>query len=348
VKQLRTEGAPPHLEIEPVGFDFGHVMLGERVKTAFKITNRGEGDLILQKIGKQCHCTLPRLILPDGVVPKQTLQNEQMVGKLKKGETATLEVEIDTAAMGGPHEKQVTVFSNDLTNNPFALKMQLMVDNPFQFTPSSVNFESIRHGSNAKRVVRMASTADVGPFSITGYELPQPPAFDIDYRQVKQLKKGEVCAFEITFTARDDAPCKKLFGKLKLDLDHPRLHGVTLDYGVTVLPDVDWVVGTAHSPDLIALGVVRPGQNDVRSIILENKNDAIAYVPKEATIESRLGPESFAAEIVPLDAGKRYEVRLKITKAPPSPAFSGELVIASDHPTVKELRIKFSGFWRDR
>jgi DNA-binding winged helix-turn-helix (wHTH) protein len=28
------------------------------------------------------------------------------------------------------------VVSNDLTNNPFKLKMQLMVDNPFQFTPS--------------------------------------------------------------------------------------------------------------------------------------------------------------------------------------------------------------------
>jgi hypothetical protein len=194
----------------------------------------------------------------------------------------------------------------------------------------------------------MSSASDVGAFAINGYELPQPPAFDIEYRPVRQLKKGEVCAWEITFTARDDAPCKKLFGKLKLDLDHPKLHGVTLDYGVTVLPDVDWVVGTSHSPELIALGVVRPGQNDVRSIILENKNEAIAYVPTAATVESRLGNESFTTEIVPLDAGKRYEIKLKVAKAPPSPAFSGELVIASDHPTVKELRIKFSGFWRDR
>jgi hypothetical protein len=348
IHQLVTKGAPPHIEIEPLSFDFGHVMLGEKVKTNFKITNTGEGDLILQKIGKQCHCTLPRLVLPDGVVPKATLHNEEMVGTLKKGESASLEVEIDTTAMGGPHEKDVTVFSNDLTNNPFKLKMQLMVDNPFQFTPSSVNFESIRHGSNARRIVRMSSASDVGTFAINGYELPQPPAFDIEYRPVRQLKKGEVCAWEITFTARDDAPCKKLFGKLKLDLDHPKLHGVTLDYGVTVLPDVDWVVGTSHSPELIALGVVRPGQNDVRSIILENKNEAIAYVPTAATVESRLGNESFTTEIVPLDAGKRYEIKLKVAKAPPSPAFSGELVIASDHPTVKELRIKFSGFWRDR
>lgn len=347
VHQLVTKGAPPHLEIDPIHFDFGHVMLGERIKTSFKITNTGEGDLILQKIGKQCHCTLPRLILPGGVVPKGTLQNDEMVGTLKKGETATLEVEIDTAAMGGPHEKQVTVFTNDLTNNPFPLKMQMMVDNPFKFEPSSVNFESIRHGSNARRMVRMSSAAEVGPFSITGYELPQPPAFDVDYRPVKP-RPDEVCAYEIMLTARDDAPCRRMFGKLKLDLEHKKLHGVTLDYFVNVQPDVDWIVGSSHSPETIPLGVVRAGLNDVRSIILENRNSSIAYVPTGATVESRLGAEPFAAEIVPLDAGNRYEVKLKIVKEPPTPAFSGELVITSDHPTVKELRIKFSGFWRDR
>lgn len=346
VHQLVTKGAPPHLEIDPIHFDFGHVMLGERIKTSFKITNTGDGDLILQKIGKQCHCTLPRLILPDGVVPKGTLQNDEMVGKLKKGETATLEVEIDTTAMGGPHEKQVTVFTNDLTNNPFPLKMQMMVDNPFKFEPSSINFETVRHGSNARRMIRMSSAADVGPFSITGYELPQPPAFDVEYRPARELKKGEVSAYEILLTARDDAPCRKFWGKLKLDLDHPKLHGVTVDYYVNVLPDVDWIVGTTHSPEMIPLGVVRAGQNDVRSIILENRNSAIAYVPTKATVESRLGDEPFATEIVPLDAGNRYEVKLKIVKEPPTPAISGELVITSDHPTVKELRIKFTGFWR--
>ena len=347
VKQLVTHGAPPHLEIDPIHYDFGHVMLGEKIKTSFKITNSGEGDLILQKVGKQCHCTLPRLILPGGVVPKGTLQNDDMVGTLKKGETATLEVEIDTNGMGGPHEKQVTVFTNDLANNPFPLKMEMMVENPFQFEPSSVNFETIRHGSNAKRRVRMSSAAEVGAFSINGYELPQPPAFDVDYRPVPP-RKGEVCAYEILLTARDDAPCRKMYGKLRLDVDHPKIKAVTLDYGVIVLPDVDWIVGTAHSPELISLGVVRSGQNDVRSIVLENKNGAIPYVPTKATVESRLGAESFTAEIVPLDAGQRYEVKLKIVKEPPTPAFSGELVIASDHPTVKELRIKFSGFWRER
>src|SRR5262249_1736044 len=156
----------------------------------------------------------PRLILPGGVVPKGTLQNDDMVGTLKKGETATLEVEIDTNGMGGPHEKQVTVFTNDLANNPFPLKMEMKVDNPFQFEPSGVNFETIRHGSNAQRRVRMSSTEEVGPFSINGYELPQPPAFDVDYRPIKP-KKGEVCAYEILLTARDDAPCKKMFGKLR-------------------------------------------------------------------------------------------------------------------------------------
>src|SRR5262249_31978817 len=100
--ELNTKGPPPRFDCDPQRFDFGRVLKGERVKTSFKITNKGEGDLIFQKIPKQCHCTLPRLILPDGVVPKKTLQGtEEMLGTLKPGQEATLEVEIDSAGMGG-------------------------------------------------------------------------------------------------------------------------------------------------------------------------------------------------------------------------------------------------------
>ena len=346
LKELHTKGPPPRLDVEPNYFDFGRVMKGERVKTSFKLRNKGEGDLILQKIGKQCHCTLPRLILPGdgGVVPKKTLQQDEMVGTLKPGEEATLEVEVNTAGMGGHGHKIVQVFTNDLANNPFSISLELDIDNPFEFSPQSVNIDAARHGTGEKRVVRMSATAEVGAFAINGYELPQPPVFDVEYRKVKP-RKNEVCAWEIALAVRDDTPCKEVFGKLKLDLDHPRIHGTDLNWRVRVLPDVDWIDGTNHSPDTINLGLVRPGLNDTRSIFLENKNPTIPYVPTSVTVESRVGAEPFKAELVPVEAGKKYEIKFAVVSAPPGRAFNGELVIRADHPQMKELRLKFSGIW---
>jgi hypothetical protein len=344
LKELHTKGPPPRLDVEPNYFDFGRVMKGERVKTSFKLRNKGEGDLILQKIGKQCHCTLPRLILPDGVVPKKTLQQDEMVGTLKPGDEATLEVEVDTAGMGGHGHKIVQVFTNDLANNPFSISLELDIDNPFEFSPQSVNIDGVRHGASEKRVVRMSATAEVGVFAINGYELPQPPVFDVEYRKVKP-RKNEVCAWELVLVVRDDTQCKEVFGKLKLDLDHPRIHGIDLNYRLRVLPDVDWIDGTNHSPDTITLGLVRPGLNDTRSIFLENKNPSVPYVPTSVTVESRVGTEPFKAELVPIEAGKKYELKFAVVSAPPGRAFNGELVIRSDHPQMKELRLKFSGIW---
>ena len=345
LKELHTKGPPPRLDVDPQRVDFGRVLKGERVSTSFKIFNKGEGDLILQKISPQCHCTLPRLILPGGVVPKKTLQQDEMVGTLKPGEEATLEVEVNTAGMGGHAHKVVQVFTNDLANNPFSISLELDIDNPFVFSPQSVNIDSVRHGAGEKpRIVRMSSSSEVGAFAINGYELPQPPVFDVEYRKVKP-RKNEVCAWELALSVRDDTPCKEVFGKLKLDLDHPRIHGTDLNWRVRVLPDVDWVDGTNHSPDTITLGLVRPGLNDTRSIFLENKNPAVPYVPTSVTVESRVGTAPFKAELVPIDAGRKYEVKFAVVSAPPGRAFNGELVIRSDHPQMKELRLKFSGIW---
>jgi len=345
LKELHTKGPPPRFDVDPQRFDFGHVLKGERVKTSFKITNKGEGDLIFQKIQKQCHCTLPHLFLPDGVVPKKTLQQEEMLGTLKPGQEATLEVEIDTAGMGGHGHKIVQVFTNDLANSPFPISLELDIDNPFDFSPQSVFFDGVRHGNGEVRVVRMSSTAEVGPFAINGYELPQPPAFDVEYRKANKLRKNEVCAWEITLTVRDDTPCGDVSGKLKLDLEHARIRGIDLNYRVRVLPDVDWIDGTNHSPETIQMGLVRPGLNDTRSIFLENKNPSVPYAPTSVTIESNRDVSPFKAELVPIEAGKRYEIKFSVVSAPPGRGFSGELVIHSDHPLMKELRLKFSGIW---
>lgn len=343
-RTLATGGPPPRVECDRYQHDFGKVLSGERLRTQFKIRNTGEGDLVIVKVGAQCHCTLPRLVLPGGEVSGKTLKSKENYGTLKPGEEATLDCEVDTAGMGGSHSKSVTIYTNDLAHSPQSIRLSMVVDKPFEFSPASLVFGQVRRTARAERVVRMSST-DQGEFEIVGYELPQPQVMDVDFQRVKP-RKGEQCAWELTVTTREGLDCREHLGRLRLELDHPRVKAVDqLHYSLKVLPDVVWTVDGKRAPDSIIFGVVRDGKNDVKSIVLENLSESAAWTPRDVTVTSRAGSEPFRTEVIELEAGRKYEIRLQVVSAPVTKAFSGELAILSDSPAMPELRLKFQGIW---
>ena len=342
--KLVGSGPPPKISCEPIMHEFGKVLSGERLKTSFTIKNEGEGDLVIVKVGAQCHCTLPRLVLPSGIVTAKALRGEEVYGKLKPGEEATLECEIDTSGMGGRQAKEIRIDSNDLARTPQTVRMSMTVDKPFEFNPASANFGDVRRNDPQERVIRMASL-DLGEFAIVGHDLPQPTPFDVEYHQVEP-KKREQCAWEIRLRTRPDLPCGEYSGKLRLELDHPRIKVLDqLNYALKILPDVTWTIDRRSSTDTFTMGVVKPGVNDVKSILFENKSPGLPWIPREVTITSRQSADPFAAEIVELEKGMRYEIKLKIVKPPQFKSFSGELHVLSDCPSLPEAVIKFSGLW---
>lgn len=346
-EQYATNGPPPRLECDRWSHDFGRRMSGERLETEFKLRNTGEGDLVIIKVGAQCHCTLSELILPGRSVDPKELKLKEAYGTLKTGEEATLKCTVDTAGMGGTTHKKIQIYTNDRTRSPVSIDLTMVVDNPFSFSPSSINFGNVRAGEPTERVVRMASL-DQGSFAIVGHDLPQPEVMHIEYAEVKP-RKNEQCAWELKLKLRDGLECKDHFGRIKLALEHERIKTIDqLHYTLRVLPDVEWTIDNRSKPDSpesILLGVVKPGVNDVRTIVFENKNRAVPWRLTSATVSSRIGSEPFATEITTLEEGQRYEVKLKVVSAPKSKSFAGDLVIAADSKTVPQLKLKFSGIW---
>ena len=338
------EGPQPRVSADRYTHDFGKTLSGEQLHTEFKLKNEGEGDLVIIKVGAQCHCTLSELRLPDRVVPPKELKLKEGYGTLKPGEEATLDCIVDTAGLAGLTRKKIQIYTNDRARSPLSIDMVMVIDNPFELSPASISFGDVRYGEPVERVVRMASV-DQGEFAIVGHELPQPPVMEVEYKQVKP-RKNEVCVWEIRLRSKDGLPCREHFGKLKLALDHPTIKSLDqLHYSMRVVPDVAWSIDNRRSPETITLGVVKAGTNDVRTVVLENKNPKVPYKATGATITSRLGTESFAAELITIEEGQKYEVKLKVIKPPKSKAFSGELQIAADSPTLPLLKIKFSGIW---
>jgi hypothetical protein len=347
-----VKGPQPLLECDRYIHDFGKVLSGERLRTSFTLRNDGEGDLMIIRVETQCHCTLPRLMLPGREVTKKELATKEGYGALKKGEEATIEVEVDTAGMGGFVKKSVAIVTNDAVNSPQRLSLNLTVDNPFEFSTTTARFGDVRRGQKVEKTVRIASK-DQGKFAIVGYELPQPQALDLQYREVK-ARKDEQCAWELVLTSRDDLPCREYIGRVRLDLDHERIKSVDqLHYQLRIVPDVQWVLESEGvpgrhqrtSPENLSLRVVRPGQNDEQVLVFENQNPKTPWIPIEAKIVAKLGSEPFATEIVELEKGQKYQLKIKVVAAPKAKAFKGELHVKAESVSLPELKIAFSGIW---
>ncbi|MEW6407612.1 MAG: DUF1573 domain-containing protein [Patescibacteria group bacterium] len=117
----------PQIAIEPAGANLGDVKIfGGKVKTKFKVTNRGKEELVINKIETSCMCTEAQINYDGKKSPKfgmpghNTKNPEDFSLTISGGKTAEVEVVFDPLAHGpdatGPVKRTVTIFSNDLVN----------------------------------------------------------------------------------------------------------------------------------------------------------------------------------------------------------------------------------------
>jgi len=94
---LLAQNKAPKISIEPDEFDFGKIVEGTVVNKEFKITNKGNDVLKIEKVRASCGCT--------AASPKKN--------ELKPGESTTIDVAFNSANRAGKQKKHVYVFSND-------------------------------------------------------------------------------------------------------------------------------------------------------------------------------------------------------------------------------------------
>jgi hypothetical protein len=90
----------PVLKFDKTAHDFGTITEGEKVSFAFKFTNTGKTDLIIQSASGSCGCTVPEF-------PRQPI---------KPGETEYIKAIFDSQGRSGTQTKEITVFANTIPN----------------------------------------------------------------------------------------------------------------------------------------------------------------------------------------------------------------------------------------
>ncbi|WP_298738980.1 DUF1573 domain-containing protein [uncultured Chitinophaga sp.] len=95
-----VQGAP-EMTFEQTVHNFGEITQGEKVEYAFKFTNTGKKDLLIQNAVSSCGCTVPEW-------PKEPV---------KPGESGYLKVVFDSHGKEGYTEKEISIKAN--TDPPF-------------------------------------------------------------------------------------------------------------------------------------------------------------------------------------------------------------------------------------
>lgn len=96
----QAQGAP-EMTFEQTVHNFGEITQGEKVEYAFKFTNTGKRDLLIQNAVSSCGCTVPEW-------PKEPV---------KPGESGYLKVVFDSHGKEGYTEKEISIKAN--TDPPF-------------------------------------------------------------------------------------------------------------------------------------------------------------------------------------------------------------------------------------
>ena len=88
-------------------YDFGKIEEGSIVSHDFVITNNGDSELYLIKIGSTCGCTVAK--------PEKE--------KLQPGETTKIKVTFNSEARSGRQKKYINIFNNDPQNTTYRISI---------------------------------------------------------------------------------------------------------------------------------------------------------------------------------------------------------------------------------
>lgn len=145
----------PKIEVDPV-FKVGTIKSVGTTKLQLKVSNSGDADLVIDRVGTSCGCTTPSISEENKRVPP--------------GGSSAINVDINPARMSNfDFDNVVIIFSNDLSNDTFTVHIIGTVEPEFVVEPGVVDFGTVRKGEPQEVTIRWRQMTDE-PIEITKVE----------------------------------------------------------------------------------------------------------------------------------------------------------------------------------
>jgi Protein of unknown function (DUF1573) len=309
-----TEGPKPVIDIAEKIKDFGTVPKGEKIRADFQVKNTGNAPLEISQVRPTCGCTVAdfdHTIAPGG--------------------TGKIDAEVDTTGFSGPISKAVLVFSNDPATPQVNLVIKADVRAFIEVLPRPlIIFRNVLQGEPATEKLVLVS-ADGSTFKIEDASASGGP-YKLAYRELPEKeripdRKGS--QWELTVTVPADAPEGMLNQKIVVKTNAPKAPEVTINVTGAVRPVVQVIPGEVN------FGTV-PGDALVgHNVLVINNRQGSELQLTDVSVDNA----NFSTEVIPLQAGQRYQVAVSMKAGVPKGEQKATLKIATSDPLRKLIEV---------
>jgi hypothetical protein len=306
-----AEAAKPVIDIAEKIKDFGVVAKGEKLNATFVVKNTGAAPLEITQVRPTCGCTVANFDMT-----------------IAPGATGKIDAEVDTAGFNGPISKAVLVFSNDPATPQVNLVIKADIRAFIEVLPRNLIRFNVLSGEPATEKVILLPGEDSqfkvlsvdaggGPYQTAFRELPEA-------ERVPERKGSQ---WEVSVTVPTTAPEGLLNHKLIVKTSEPKAAEVPLTVSGVVRPIVQVI------PAELNFGQVRGDAPVGRNIILVNNRQGTQLELTKVEVDN----PGFTAEVIPLQAGQRFQVAVTMQPGLAKGAQKATLKIATNDaskPTV--------------
>lgn len=316
-------------------YHFGQKAQQTTFEKDWVIRNAGDADLKLTLEAPPCSCTVAGFQTDQGNLNGTTKT-------VPPGGQTKIHFTWQTRENNGKYEKPATILTNDPEHERLEFAAVGEVYPAIVVYPMArVDFGEISTDQEERQAMVYLFSRDKPDFKISKLSISQPKYFSVEQQpmtteECKELKIDK--GIKVTVSAKPGLPLAPFLEELVVESDHPKLPELkmtvtgTLRGPISVLPERVGIFGISGS---------KGGKKEITLLVRGHR-------PTQFEVERH--PEKLKVEVTPGDnSSKSGKYRLIVTVPPGTPAgtFDDLIILKTDHPQAKELRIPVHGFVRD-
>jgi len=247
------------------------------------------------------------------------------------GGTGKIAAEVDTTGFSGPISKAVLVFSNDPATPQVNLVIKADVRAFIEVLPRPlIIFRNVLQGEPASERLVLLS-ADGSDFKVESAEA-SGGTYQLAYKELgekERIPDRKGSQWELTVTVPANAPEGMLNQKIVVKTTAAKAPEVTINVTGAVRPVVQVI------PPQVNFGTVAGDALVGQNFLVVNNRQGVELQLSEVKVDN----PNFATEVIPLQAGQRYQVAVSMKAGVPKGAQKATVKISTSDPLRKLIEV---------
>ncbi|HIG12366.1 MAG: DUF1573 domain-containing protein [bacterium] len=342
--------------------EFGRLMQGAVAHHTFELANTGTEDLIVKQVKPTCGCTVAEVFVESdaGEMERYTFGEPIAVGR-----RIQFPAKLHTANKSGHQNVRINIFSND-PRGTIQLGLVADIDPFFNIAPRFLNFGQVQVGEIVVKKATLSSSKGQA-LMLEMDDASLPAGASTELVPVNPDAEGRAARWDLTVTVGPDAAEGNLSRSLSVTSDVPipgadvGLDGKVPSYQASIMISAQVVGPFTFSPAYLSMGLVRPGQVQVRTLRIECHDDSFSFASgaPEVTVVGLQNPGTdtfreweysgfFTPTLRPVTGKNAIDIELRLEGLPDDAAgsFRGTLLINLDHPDKSRISLVITGVCR--